>query len=183
MELIRIDPVLAWILRASLAALFAAAALQKIRDPCAFLRTFSEYEILPRPLTVPSAFALVVAESSIAVALMVGPDGDAPGLAAVSLLLIYTLAIVTNLLRGRRDIDCGCLGPAKRQPLSVWLVLRNGMLAVGAAATALPVAGRSLHWFDGVTLLGGFLTLVLLFNAVNVLAAQTWLWPEPERVS
>lgn len=182
MEWIRLDPVLAWILRASLAALFATAALHKIRDPRAFLRTFSEYEIVPRRVTIPTAFALVAAESLIAVGLMAGPQGFPAGLAAVSLLLAYSLAIVVNLLRGRRDIDCGCLGPAKRQPLSAWLVFRNGVLVVAAAATALPVSGRSLHWIDGVTLLGGFLTLVLLFTALDVLAAQTWLRAEPERV-
>ncbi len=35
-----------------------------------------------------------------------------------------------NLLRGRRFIDCGCGGAA--QPLSIGLVLRNVVLAIGA---------------------------------------------------
>jgi uncharacterized membrane protein YphA (DoxX/SURF4 family) len=183
MELIRLDPVLAWILRASLAALFATATVHKIRDPRAFLRTFSEYEILPRRLTAPGAIALVVAEGSIAVGLLIDPSGYQAGLAAASLLLVYTVAITVNLLRGRRKIDCGCLGPANRQTLSAWLILRNGMFAVGAAATSLPISDRSLHLIDGISLLGGFLTFALLFHAINILAAETWLWPEPESVS
>jgi uncharacterized membrane protein YphA (DoxX/SURF4 family) len=183
MELIRLDPVFAWVLRTSLAALFATAAIHKMRDPDAFLRTFSEYEILPRRLTAPSAIALVMAELSISVGLLIPLGGYAAELAAVSLLSIYTLAIGLNLLRGRRDIDCGCLGPANRQPLSGWLLLRNGLLVMGGLAICLPMTGRSLHFMDGISLLGGFLTLALLFNAINVLGAQTWRWPEPESLS
>ena len=50
-------------------------------------------------------------------------------------------------------------------------------------AICLPISGRSLHLMDGISLLGGFLTLALLFNAINVLGAQTWRWPEPESLS
>lgn len=183
MELFRFDPVFAWILRASLAALFAAAAVHKIRDPRAFLQTFSDYELLPSLVTTPGAIVLVVTELSIAIALLIDPDGGRAGLAAVMLLSIYTFAISVNLLRGRRKIDCGCFGPAHRQPLAGWLVVRNGILVVAAAAVCLPISNRSLHLIDGLSLLGGFWTLVLLFNAINILAAQTTLWPEPESAS
>ena len=189
MELVRFDPVFAWILRASLAALFATAAVHKIRDPRAFLQTFSEYEILPRIFIVPAAIALVATETSIAVGLLAvqpsNPEnaGVGAGLAALSLLSIYSLAIGVNLLRGRRDIDCGCLGPAGRQPLSRSLVIRNGLLAVGAGATCLPISHRSLNLVDGISLLCGLVTLVLLFNAINILAVQTWRWPVRENAS
>lgn len=188
MSSIEIDPALAWILRASLATLFAAAAMHKIRDPQSFIRTFAEYDILPRRFSASGAIALVAAELSIATGLLIAPRGIPVGFAAVSLLLIYSLAIIVNLIRGRLEIDCGCLGPAShgpasRQPLSAWLVVRNGVLILGAAATSLPISNRSLHFIDGFSLLGGFLTLALLFNAVNVLAAQSWLRPEPERLS
>ena len=183
MELIRFDPVFTWILRASLAALFATAAVHKIRDPRTFLHTFSDYEILPPLVTAPGAIVLVVAELSIAVALLIDPDAGRAGLAAASLLSIYTLAIAVNLLRGRRKIDCGCFGPAHRQPLAGWLVLRNAVLAMAAAAICLPISDRSLHLLDGLSLLGGFLTLALLFNAINVLAAESAPWPEPESLS
>lgn len=183
MSSIEIDPALAWILRASLATLFATAAAHKIRDPQSFIRTFAEYDILPRRFSASGAIALVAAELSIATGLLIAPRGIPVGFAAVSLLLIYSLAIIVNLIRGRLEIDCGCLGPASRQPLSAWLVMRNGVLILGAAATSLPISDRSLHFIDGFSLLGGFLTLALLFNAVNVLAAQSWLRPEPERLS
>ncbi len=183
MELIRIDPLVAWILRTALAALFAVSALHKIRDPRAFLDTFSEYEILPRLLSIPGATALVVGETALAVGLLADYDGAGFGLAAVSLLSIYTLAISVNLMRGRRDIDCGCLGPARRQPLSSGLVIRNGLLAAAAAATCIPVSDRNLNLVDGISLIGGLVTLVLLFNAINILAVQSWRWPVRENAS
>ena len=37
--------------------------------------------------------------------------------AAALLLALYAGAIGVNLARGRRDIDCGCGGPASRQPI------------------------------------------------------------------
>jgi uncharacterized membrane protein YphA (DoxX/SURF4 family) len=183
MELIRLDPILGWILRASLAALFATAAIHKIRDPRAFLRTFSDYELLPRMLIAPGAIVLVTMELAVAIGLLLDERGSGAGLAALSLLLVYSLAIVVNLLRGRREIDCGCLGPAIHQPLSAWLVLRNLLLAIGAGAASLPVSDRSLHLLDGVSLLGGLMTLALLFHAIDNLAAQTWFWPEREKAS
>jgi hypothetical protein len=183
MELIRIDPLVAWILRTALAVLFAAAAVHKIRHPRAFLETLSEYEILSRILIIPGATALVVAETALAVGLLADYDGVGFGLAAVSLLSIYALAIAVNLMRGRRDIECGCLGPAGHQPLSSGLVIRNGLLAAAAAATCLPISDRNLNLVDGISLIGGLVTLVLLFNAINILAVQTWRWPVRENAS
>ncbi|MED1436324.1 MULTISPECIES: MauE/DoxX family redox-associated membrane protein [Bacillus cereus group] len=48
----------------------------------------------------------------------------------ISLLLInmYTIAIIINLLRGRKNITCGCGGIVGDSSLSVLLVLRNGIL-------------------------------------------------------
>ncbi len=184
MESLRLDPALAWILRTSLAALFATAVFHKLRDPRAFLHTFSEYEILPSRLTTPGALGLIAAEVLVVAGYCLDPFGVRPGLAALSLLLLYSLAIGLNLLRGRREIDCGCLGPASRQTrLSPWLLVRNGVLAFGAGATSLPVSERALHLVDGISVLGGFLMLVLLFNAIQLLAARTWLWPEAEPIS
>lgn len=182
MELIQIDPAPAWILRISLAVLFATGAAHKIRKPNVFLQTLRAYEILPRFFTIPGAVAIVGAELAVALGLLIHVDGYQSGLAAVSLLLIYTFAISFNLFRGRLEIDCGCLGPANRQPLSSWLVLRNGILIVGAAIVGLPITDRSLQSIDGISLAGGTLILIMLFGAINGLAAETGRWRESESV-
>ena len=183
MEWIRLDPLIAWMLRASIALLLGSAAIHKLRDRRAFLRTLAGYEIVPSPFTVPAAIALIAAELSIAAGLLASDDGFQPAIAAATLLLLYSTAIGLNLLRGRRDIDCGCLGPAHRQPLSVWLLVRNALLIVAAGAAGLPVSERGLNLVDGISLLGGLTTLVLLFNATQLLAAQTWRWPERENTA
>jgi hypothetical protein len=179
---IAVDPIVAWILRAAFAALFAAAAAHKLRDPRAFQQTLSDYQILPRVLVMPVSIGLVSAEVLIVIGLVSGIGDSLVGVSAALLLLLYTIAIGINLLRGRTEIDCGCLGPAGRVRLSKWLLARNGILAVGASLTSLPVSGRALHGMDGITLLGGFTLLLLLFNAINLLASQGQRRPEAETI-
>lgn len=183
MESIRFDPIVSWILRAAMAALFAAAALHKIRQPRTFLETFSDYEILPDRFTLPGAVSLVMAEVALAVGLLFEPTRIPAGLAGAALLLVYGLAIGVNLSRGRQEIDCGCLGPAKGQSLSVGLVARNAVLAIAAVASSLPISSRSLHPVDAISFVGGVLVLALLFNAINMLATKPSPWPHPERIS
>ncbi len=177
MDGIRLDPAIAWLLRASLASLFAFAAFHKLRDPRAFFETLANHEILPRPLTHPAGGLVIMAEILVFVGLIGGFEGRRTGLAALALLTLYTFALTINLVRGRRQIDCGCLGPGHRQELSPWMVGRNVVLALAAGALCLPVADRPLVFVDGITLLGGFLALSLLFQAAIQLATQ----PRPAR--
>ncbi|HEX2483833.1 MAG TPA: MauE/DoxX family redox-associated membrane protein, partial [Myxococcota bacterium] len=127
-----LDPAFALALRAALALLFGAAALHKLRDPAAFRTSLEAYGVLPAA-TAGAGAALVVAAEVAAAAHLVGaapaqggPAAAAGPLLAAALLAVYGAAIAWNLARGRRELDCGCLGPAGRQPLSGWLVARNG---------------------------------------------------------
>lgn len=205
MAWILLDPIVSWILRLALAALFTTAAAHKIRDLHGFQQTVSDYEILPRRLLPPAAIGLVAFEVLIAIDLATGlvtgamtgtvvatlpptattaaAQGPWAGLAASLLLVIYGLAIGINLLRGRNEIDCGCLGPASRQPLSTGLLVRNGILAFAAAMTSLPLSNRALHGIDGMTLLGGLIVLSLLFNTINLLSSDPARWATPESPS
>jgi uncharacterized membrane protein YphA (DoxX/SURF4 family) len=183
MASMQIDPIVAWILRVCLAALFATAALHKVREPRAFAATIADYRLLPAVLVAPAAIGLVGVEGFLTLAFLLETEHPAVGGVAATLLALYALAIALNLARGRREIDCGCLGPAGAQSLSPGLVVRNLALAAVALATTLPLAPRVLHWIDGASLIGGVLVLGLLFQAVNTLAAQTWAWPEQENAS
>ncbi|HEB89049.1 MAG TPA: methylamine utilization protein MauE [Deltaproteobacteria bacterium] len=177
MEVLHLDPAIALLLRVCLATLFGLAAFHKVRDRHAFLETFANHEILPRALTLPGAAFVVVAELLVFLGLVGGFPGPQAGTATLALLGLYTLALAINLVRGRREIDCGCLGPDNRQPLSAWMIWRNLVLALGALALFLPVANRPFVFVDAITLLGGFLVLSLLFQAANQLAGQ----PRPTR--
>lgn len=159
-------------MRLALAAMFAAAALHKLRDPRRFAETLRNYRALPEAAAPTAAAALVVAELAVAAALVL-PTPVLGATGALSLLAVYSAAVGVNLARGRRDIDCGCLGPGHRQPLSEWLLVRNGMAAVAAAALLLPETARPLGWIDTLSLAAALASLSLLWVAGNQLLALT----------
>jgi hypothetical protein len=164
-----LDPALSWVLRIGLALLFAAAAGHKLRDLEAFRAALGDYRLLPARATSLAAFALIALELASAVLLLVSPRG---ALVAAALLALYTVAIGANLARGRREIDCGCFGPAARQPLSYGLVARNTGLIALALVAALPVAPRALVWLDFTTIAAGVALFALVHAASNTLLAH-----------
>ena len=97
------DPVVSWITRLALAALFAWAARHKLSDLDVFEATLRDYRMLPAWTLRPAARLFVACEVGLVVALLL-PMVAAPlaGLAALALLGLYTLAIAWNLARGRR---------------------------------------------------------------------------------
>ena len=163
------DPVLDFVLRATLALLFATAAWHKLRAPRAFAATLAEYRLLPAPLAPVAAALVVAAELAIVIALMVARRAGLAGAAA--LLLVYAAAVAINLLRGRRHIDCGCAGPAARRPISGWLVARNVALAAVALAGLAPVASRGLVWVDAFTVVAATTALAACWTAADRLLA------------
>ena len=118
------------------------------------------------------AALVIVAELGAGFGVFVPDARDWAILAIAVLLLVYTLAIGINLLRGRRDIDCGCGGPARRQTLSGWLVARNLVLMVLGLGCFMPVTARVLYWMDFVTIGLGVLAFLLLYATVNSLVAN-----------
>ena len=164
-----VDPALALALRAGLALLVAAAATQKLRDFGAFRDALAAYSLVPERALGFAARALVAAEVACASALVSSERG---GIAAALLLALYSAAIALNLARGLREIDCGCFGPAKRQPLSLALVVRNIGLVGLALASALPAGSRSLVALDALTIAAGVALGALVYGAVNGLIAN-----------
>lgn len=167
-----LDPAASLVLRGGLALLFAAAAWHKLRDPEAFREAVAAYELVPGALVASFARVLPLAEAATALVLLAPGGGPAGGIAAVLLLLVYGAAIAVNLVRGRRDLDCGCLGPAARRPIGGALLVRNALLAGAALACTRPVAPRSLVWLDGATIALGVAALALLYVAAERLLAN-----------
>lgn len=166
-----VDPLLSWLARAGLAALFAVAAAHKLRAPRVFVATLGEYRLLPGVCVAPVAALTIGIELALVPGLLASSASALAGVVASALLLVYSAAIAVNLARGRRDIDCGCLGPARRQTLSGWLLVRNvGLLGVAALA-ALPPGARSFVWLDGVSFVAGLLVSAALFTAISGLGA------------
>jgi hypothetical protein len=166
------DPALASILRAALACLFGVAAVHKARDLGHFAATLAEYRVLPARLVAGMAASLVAVELLVADLLLTPRVPRAGLLGAAGLLLLYAAAIALNLARGRRDIDCGCAGPASRRPIGGWMVARNLVIAAAALAGLGPVGSRALVWVDAPTIAGGTAVFGALYVALDRLAAQ-----------
>jgi len=169
-----IDPAVDLVVRWSLALLFATAAYHKLGDFESFRMVMRDYGLLPQRLVGSAAACLVGFEASLAVALITGVLRIAVSGAVVLLLACYSTAIAVNLVRGRRDIGCGCSGAMHKQLISWWLVLRNAVLIVGGALLAAPVVSRRLIALDVYTVAVGVLTLSLLYAAANRLVSE---WP------
>jgi len=156
-------------LRAGLALLFLVAALHKTRDLGSFHATLANYRLLPPRATGAAALVVVGGELLAAATLLLAPALGA--VAAAMLLAAYTGAIAVNLARGRRDIDCGCAGPARRQPIRPWLLVRNAVLIGAALACLAPERVRPIVWVDALTVAGTIGVLAALYAAVERLAA------------
>lgn len=156
----------------SLALLWIVAAVYKLRGFAVFLVVLADYRLIPKRATHACAVAVIAIELGLAFGLL-SPAARSLALAGSALLLAtYAGAIALNVVRGRRFIDCGCMGPVGHQPLSGWLVARNLTLACLALAAMLPVRGRALVWFDAVTVVAAIGSAALLYAATNRLIAN-----------
>lgn len=175
------DPVLLYAASAALACVLLLGALEKLKDMAAFSAAVHAYDILPAGLASLFSWGYVLAEA-LAGALLLAPGLRATGAAlALLVLALATAGVALNLARGRRDIDCGCGGPAFQDAaargagLSWWMVLRNALLAswtlpVFAAAQG---ASRSLQWTDAASVFGlAMSALALYFTANHLLASH-----------
>lgn len=169
-----LDPVLGVIVCGSFALLFAIAAAHKLRAPGSFAETLTGYQVLPAFLVVPGSILLPLLEGLVAVALLLASSRAAASVAGSLLLTVYAAAMGLNLLRGRRHLDCGCLGPHRRATICAALVWRNLLLAlVLLAAGYSRWTARPLGWLDVGTILVAVCVLALLYAATNGLLALT----------
>lgn len=118
--------------------LLGMSAWHKFRSPAFYRSLVSAYLgglALPPSLVT----ALAAAEAALAVLLLL-PASRALALScAAGLLLAYALLMASKLLEGRRDLRCGCAGPAADVLLSPALVLRN-LVCAGLCLAAIPLS-------------------------------------------
>jgi hypothetical protein len=169
-----LGPIVGWTASLLVACLFASAAWHKLSGLAEFRGALSAYRLLPEWAIGSSAVLLVVLEASIALALLFRLEGAS--LAAFLLLGTYSAAMLFNLLRGRRWIDCGCGGPG--QPISYALLVRNAVL-MGLCLLAAP-APAALGTLGAFTVVAAALTGLLLYAAVNHILMLRAMLDEPE---
>ncbi len=158
---------LALIARLLLAAVFAVAALAKLRDREGTRGSLGDFG-LPARLTGFGALALPVAELAAAALLIPEPTARIGALLALALLLAFTAAVARSLARGEQP-DCNCFGGVHSAPVSRLTLVRNVALAAVAAAVAVAGPGESLAAIDGGTVL-----VVAAALAGALLLGLTW---------
>jgi hypothetical protein len=169
-----IDPSVSLLVALAFAALFGSAAVTKLRAPAIFVATLADYRIVPRAL-VPTTGALVITlEGAVALGLVLPATRAVCALAGAGLLLVYGAAIAINLVRGRREIDCGC--SLQRRPIGRWMVVRNVSLAAALLVCAVPISERALGIADAVTIGAGLFVLILLYASLDLLLGRKPAW-------
>lgn len=158
-----------------LVVVFAFAGVRKLRSLETFEGVVHNFRLLPEPLVRPVAYGLPVAEVALALGLIVPAIRGGAGTIAAALLGVFTLAVAINLIRGRREIDCGCFSSELKQRLSWWLVLRNvalGGLAVAVAAGGANAgaAGTGLDWLLGIA---AAVVVAMIYTAASMLSATS----------
>ncbi len=134
---------LASILAVVVAATLVAAAVAKLRTPA---RTAADFTALGLPAPQLLARVVPAVEVAVAVALLVAPGWGA--LAAVALLVLFTLLLV-GLIRSGQPISCACFGTVSDEPVSWVEVVRNVALLV-AAGSAIPIDRLEIPGFPAV---------------------------------
>lgn len=166
------DPVLVYAGVACLAVLMSLGALDKLRHFSLFEAAVGGYRLLPEALLRSFSLTFVAGEVLAAPLLLWPATRQAGAVLALFVLLVATAGIVLNLLRGRRDVDCGCSGLGESSAgLSWWLVGRNALLAGLALVSGgwAVQSARELAWVDGLTFFGTTLALLGLYHAANQL--------------
>ncbi|MGI8759129.1 MAG: TlpA family protein disulfide reductase [Acidimicrobiales bacterium] len=123
-------PQIAYAAALALAAVFAAAAIAKLRRRPTTERAFGALGLAsPRAL----ALGVPTAELTLAAGLVVVPAEA--GTAALAVLAGFTTFLARSIRRGDA-LGCGCFGTAQPAPAGITEVVRNGFLAAAAVLAA-----------------------------------------------
>jgi len=108
--------------------LIVAAVLKLIEGPL-WLKQAADLSVA-RPLAQLVPFI----ELLIGAPLLAGTLRPWPAIAAIALLVVFTVVVVRRILDGSRP-PCGCFGSRSKRPLGPYHVVRNvGLIALALAA-------------------------------------------------
>ncbi|MDR0993464.1 MAG: DoxX family protein [Verrucomicrobiota bacterium] len=122
-----VRPFYIWVARLAVGGLFLAACLSKIHDPQAFALVVYRYRLLPDILINIMAILLPWMECVTALAVLFATARwrAAGSFLIGGMLLVFTLAISLNLIRGI-EISCGCFSTRADVAVSDgWNLFRN----------------------------------------------------------
>ena len=115
--------------RFTVGIVFIIASIDKIYSPDAFAASIHSYLLLPDWLVNITALVIPWLELLCGMSLVVGCKLRAGSFLSAVMLGVFTLAIVSALMRGL-TIDCGCFGKEHASPVSWMKVLEDIGLAL-----------------------------------------------------
>ena len=115
--------------RTFVALVLLTASATKFANLREFVGVVRNFRILPDSSVPLVARLTPVVEIIVAAGLLLGGLAVPLAFAAMSLFLLFGVAVAINLFRGRRDISCGCFGARQDQRLTWSHVTVNGILA------------------------------------------------------
>ncbi|WP_238321981.1 MauE/DoxX family redox-associated membrane protein [Komagataeibacter europaeus] len=148
--------------------MFLLAGLPKLADHDSFLGVIASYRLVPSSLVTVVAWAIALAETLAAAALLSGMATRPGGLLSLALIAVFTLAMGINVARGRTALSCGCMPGSDGEHLSWKLVARTALCALPALMPvwiALPQAAV----LRVESIVGG-VCLFMMWRATRVLA-------------
>lgn len=119
------QPYLLALMRFALSIIFVASAISKLRNQPAFVAIVLNYRVLPKHWGRRFALTLPWVELVLGLSLLFGVFTQPTAVLSGLSLLSFTVAVGINLLRGRKDLDCGCGGAKRSQKISGRIILRN----------------------------------------------------------
>ena len=157
--------------RFALAAVFAAAALAKLRDVRGSRESLVDFGV-PAALTGVSALLLPLAELACVVAILRDRWAVRGAIGVVSLLAVFTAGIAVSLARGRAP-NCHCFGQLSSSPVSWRTLVRNLALLALAGVVAWKAEQTPSAW--PALSRDSFETAMLaVVGAIAVALALTW---------
>ncbi len=166
--------------RTLVALVFLSAAVGKLRHLAVFGAVLANYRLLPEAFVAPVAHVLPPLEAVVGLALLLGLGAPWSEAAAAGLLSLFAAAMAVNIMRGRRDIDCGCFQSVLKQTLSWTLVGRNLVMVLLLGLAVMSRGGPRELWPTVDGLLVGGVSFVIL-QSLNILWSIVPGWRHPRR--
>lgn len=127
-------------LSSGLGAVLVMAGVPKARDRTRTTRSVRGFQLLPDSAASVVGTVLPWLEIVLGVVLIVGVANLVAGIAAAALFAAFFLALAVNLVRDRRDLDCGCFafgaGSDEVAHIRWWHAVRTAVFALTAVLVA-----------------------------------------------
>lgn len=136
---------------------FGISSLGKLYDLRRFIKSITEFQMLPRPIVVPASISIVSCE--ILVVILLSLNIYRGFYVSSFLLIMFSLVLIVAMMK-HKHISCNCFGPTNKS-ISVYDVGRNilllsfsvcGLFTANDFVTPIPFIGILIAMYSSVTI-------------------------------